>query len=207
MFFLYFFLIIVFIVFSLRFSKLQLEIKNFNAILGIKETSLNTDYKVSIRIYILGKIKVLDKQIKKENLKNQKRLKKLQEKLKLQNKKNNSFKVNNLKNIKRAKIKIKKTDLNIKIDTKNAATTAVLTGFFYTIISNFISYFFQAEGNVKYKVEPIYQNKNKISLSFDGIFEINLIHIINTYKVLKGKDKEGEENGTSNTKSYAYNNG
>lgn len=200
--------IVIFLILSLIFSKIQLEIKDFKAILREKETFINPNYKIFIRIYIFGKIRLLNKQIKFGDIKNKKRLMKLKNRLKAKSKmKKGDFKVFRLKNIKKQSIYLKKSNLKIKIDTENAALTAILTGVMYGIIPNFINYFFNLKDVIKYKIQPIYKNRNEISLFFEGIFEINLIHIINTYKVLIGKDKEGKNNGTSNRKSYAYNNG
>ena len=207
MFFLLFFIIVVTVFFTLKTSTLELEVKNLKIIANNIKTSIIPDYKIIIRIYILKKIKIFDKNIKEGRLQNKKRLKYLQKKLNIQNNKKGSSRIFNIKNIRNSRIKIKKFDLRITIDTENAALTAMLTGLAYLIIPNSLNYFFKLQENIKYKVEALYKNTNQLIIYFDGIFEINLIHIINTYKVLVGKYKEDNKNGTSNWKSYAYYNG
>ena len=209
MFFLLFLVIAGIVIFALKFSILQIEIRNFKFYANVKNAFIEPRYEIFIKIYIFKTIKLLEKKVKNGDFKNQKRLKKLQDRLKgAEGKdKQSKFKIFKLQNIKNSKIRLKNTNLKIQIDTENAAITAVATGSIYGVISNFLNYFFELHDNINIQVVPIYQNKNQISFSFDGIFEIDLIHIINTYKVLIGKDKEEKNNGTSNRESYAYNNG
>ena len=202
------FIIIIFIFLALSFSKLQFEIKDFIAVFNTEMKSINPNYKILIRIYILGKIKVLERQIMKGEFKSEKSLKKLKDRLKIQgNDKEKSLKLLKSRNIKKLKINIKKSDLKVRINTENAALTAILTGALYGIIPWFLNSFFNLKDNIRYKIKPIFENKNEIYVFFNGIFEIKLLHIINTYRVLIGKYKEENKNGTSDRKSYAYNNG
>ena len=194
MFFLYFIIISIGLMLVLLFSKFQIEVKKFRILANKEKLIIKPNYEISIKVYILRKIKILDKKIKKEDFKNKKRLKNLKDRLKIKvNSNQSNTNIMGLKNIKDTGITLKKTNFNI--------------GFLYSIIPNLLNYFFKLRGDLNLKIKPIYQNENQITLSFNGIFEVDLIHIINTYKVLIGKDKEEKDNGASNRKSYAYNNG
>lgn len=206
MFFLYFTMITIGIILILRFSKFQIEFKKIKISADAKKVLLLSDYEVLLKIYILKKIKILDKKIRKDDFKSKKILNNLQDRLKIKEiRKKSNWKILSPKNIKDLNVILKNTNFNIGIETEDAAVTGMLVGFSYAIIPNFLNYFFQLHEDINLKVETKYENKNKITLSFDGIFEIDLIHIINTYKVLIVKDKEGKNNGTSDRKSYAYN--
>lgn len=164
-------------------------------------------YRIYVKIYILKKIKIKEKTLKKGDLENKKSLKKLYDKFKRED-------VNNIYSIKKIQLKDIKNivrlmdfNLSIKIDTENAALTAILVGMLDGIVPNLLNYFFELNKRINFSITPIYQNKNQITLYFDGIFEFDLIHIINIYKVLMVKERKGVKNGTSNRKSYAYNNG
>ena len=59
------------------------------------------------------------------------------------------------------------------------------------------------EDKIFYNVEPIYNSQNLINIAISGIFQIKMIHIINTIYVL---NKKGgiEYERTSNRRSYDY---
>lgn len=208
MFFLYFTIIAITIIIVLSLSKIQFEVRDLRIFANVNKIQVEPHYKLFIKFFILKKLKILDKQIKQADFKNQKRFKKFQDIIKNQSV-NSSIdsKILQPKIIKNANINLKNSNIKIEIGTENAALTAILTGAFYGIIPIVLSSFFEIDKDINFRIQPIYQNKNQISFSFDGIFEIDLIHIINTYKVLIGKDKEEKNNGTSNRESYAYNNG
>ena len=51
---------------------------------------------------------------------------------------------------------------------------------------------------------PKYGDENFIDLQFNGIFEIKMIHIINTICIEKKKRRVEENERTSNRRSYDY---
>ena len=208
MFFLYLLIFAIIIITILIFSKIQIEIKNLNITVFTSKVIMDSTYKISIKFYILKKIKLIDKQIQSIDFKNQDKFKKMQNKLNVQMKKRGkNIQIEQIKIFRNLKIKIKQINLNAKIGTENAALTAIIVGAMYSIIPNIFNIFFDLEENAMFKIEAIYQNKNLLSLSLEGIFEVKLIHIINTYKVLIRKKGEGKNDRASNRRSYAYNHG
>jgi len=101
------------------------------------------------------------------------------------------------------KFEIEKVNIKSKIGTENAATTAIITG---TILSILGIIFARKVANPKYKIEPVYTDKNYIYLSINCIVAIKLVHIINMNKKL-GKEVYQENGRTSNRRAYANSNG
>lgn len=206
MFFLYIFIVLAIIIVLIKYSRIHIEIKNIRIFTDMEKILIKPNYEVIIKIYVLGNMLILNKKIKAGDFRNKNGLKKLKEKLKFQKNKEKYIKVLDFKTSKYSKIKIKQTDIKLEISTEDAALTAKFVGILYAIIPNLLNYFFELDRNIYLKIHPLYQDKNKITLSFEGIFEFNLIHIINTYNVLVGKERKGGNNGASDRKSYAYNN-
>ena len=208
LFFLYILIFAIIIITILIFSKIQLEIKNFKVLVSTENVRMEPGCKILIKIYILRKIKLLDKQIQTINFKNQNKFIKIRNKLQaqIQNAKKNKD-LEQMKVLRNLKIQIKEMKLKTGIGTENAALTAILVGISYSAVSNIINFFFDLQENIDIKIEPVYQNKNLVTFCFDGIFELNLIHIINTYKVLIRKERDKKDGRTSNRRSYAYNHG
>lgn len=208
LFFLYILIFAIITIIALIFSTIQIEIKNIKLSASSNKLAIDPTYKISIKVYVLKKIKILDKQIKNDDFKNQDKFKKMQNKITVQMKNNGkNFQVEQIKILRNLKIEVKKMNFNVKIGTENAALTAIIVGMMYAIIPNIFNYFFDLEENTKFKIEPIYENKNLLNISFEGIFKLDLIHIINTYKVLIRKERKKNYDRTSNRRPYAYNNG
>ena len=184
MFFLYTVLILIFLAILLLFSRIQIEVKNLNFYKSNNETVVSPDYIILIKLFILKKVKILNRKITREKFENKNGFKKVQKilnfkkeyKNKYKSKKNSQFL--QLNSIKKAGIKLKNINLNIDIGTENAALTAILIGISYGVIINLLNYFFYLNNNVKLDINPVYRNKNELSLSFDGIFEFEFIHIV-----------------------------
>ena len=58
--------------------------------------------------------------------------------------------------------------------------------------------------NQKFLIQPIYINQNLINIECSGIFEIEMIHIINTICIVNKKRKGDKNERTSNRRSYDY---
>ena len=110
--------------------------------------------------------------------------------------------ITSLKNI---RTEIKEINLKISIGTENAS----LTAFVIPVISTFIAIFFSKQIN-KYNnkqsflVTPVYIDQNLINIEGSGIFEIKMIHIINTICIVNKKRKGDKNERTSNRRSYDY---
>mgnify|MGYP000162843410 CR=1 FL=1 len=56
----------------------------------------------------------------------------------------------------------------------------------------------------KFEIQPVYINKNLINILVSGIFEIRMIHIINTICTMKKEGKGDKNERTSNRRAYDY---
>ena len=196
-------IIIIFITIKIKFEIQNLKISTN------EKTHLNKKYQIKIVIYTLGfipilKIKLNNKKIKKI-IKNQK----IREKIKQQETKIIENKANidkelitSLKNI---KTEIKEINLKIRIGTENAS----LTAFTIPVISTFIAMFLSKQikkynDKQVFLVEPVYLDKNLLNIEISSIFQIKMIHIINTICIVNKKRKGDKNERSSNTRPYDY---
>lgn len=191
---------IIIILLKIFFSiNLKLEIENLKLELP-KNKITNKDSKVSLKIYILKKIKIAEINLKKIDLKSDKVKNRLQNQFK-----GNKFNLDTVKLISKVNYIIEKLNLKVYIGTEDAAITAVSTGVGYTIISNFINGKTLSYKNIKYKIFPIYQNKNILKLELDSIITLKMEKIIDIIKIIK-KGRVDKNGRTSNRRAYAYSN-
>ena len=97
-------------------------------------------------------------------------------------------------------------NLYIEIGTENAGLTSIIVPAISTIISIILRKKVKKVKKQKFIVQPIFQNRNLVNLSFTGIFEIKISHIINIIYRFYKKEKEGvkEYERTSNRGAYDY---
>lgn len=196
-----FILTLLLIFLSLITSKLEIQILKFYFDTKSQNyLSNNLQINIIIKIFFqipIFKIKLniskIKKIAKKQIIKNiiDKEKQKIREKTNLRNLQDlKEFKstknLNNLKTIKNLKIKIDKVDLKIILGTDNATITSVIIPMISTLIVFLLNNHTQKYNkNKKFKVEPVYNNQNLLKINFSGIFQIKLIHIINTICILK----------------------
>ena len=193
------FVLTIFII--LIFSKIQIKIENFKF---TSETirHINTDYKFVIKLYILSKIPILKISITKKFL----------EKLKLKEKMKtfemdlieNKLKVdkNFFKAMKKLDVNIKHLNLRIDLGTENASFTSLLIPILSTIISMLLRNRIKDYKNQHYIINPIFTNQNLINIELSSIFEIKMIHIIDSIYVLNKKEGVEKYERTSNRRAY-----
>ena len=203
--FLLIFLIIILMIITIR---IKIEFKNFEFNSQNKE-HVNKNYKIEITIYTfnlipISKLKITNKKINKA-LSNEKIRKAINEqKTKIiENRKN--IDIEAIKEIKNIKMEIDEMNLNISLGTEDAAITA----FIIPIISTFIAIFLSQKvekynDNQKFLIQPVYINQNLINIEFSGIFQIKMMHIINTIFIVNKKRKGDKNERTSNRRSYDY---
>lgn len=210
--FLFVFAFIILITIILLFSKIKININKFNY-LSINQKNRKTDYNIIIQLIILKKFPILEIKFNKNNIM---KIEKIKQKIKnkfetfdfTEIKKNKEVKKKILKIIKKLKIDIDKINLNIEIGTENA----VLTSFIIPIVATLLTYILKnnIKNNVikseenKFKIKPIYYNQNLLNILFSGIFEIEMIHIINIIYILRKKEGVKEYERTSNRRTYGY---
>ena len=210
--FLFVFAFIILITIILLFSKIKININKFNY-LSINPKNRKTDYNIIIQLIILKKFPILEIKFNKNNIIKIEKIKR-----KIKNKfetfdfteieKDKEIKKKILEIIKKLKIDIDKINLNIEIGTENA----VLTSFIIPVVATLLTYILKnsIKNNVikseenKFKIKPIYYNQNLLNILFSGIFEIEMIHIINIIYILRKKEGVKEYDRTSNRRTYGY---
>lgn len=188
--------------------RIKIKFKDFEFSSQNKE-HLNKNYKIEIAMYTfkfipIFKIKITNKKIKKA-LSNEKIRKKINEqKTKIiENRKD--IDIEAIKEIKNIKIEIDEIKLDILLGTEDAATTAFIIPVISTLIAIFLSQKVQKYNDRQtFSITPIYINQNLINVEFSGIFQIKMMHIINTIFIVNKKRKGDKNERTSHRRSYDY---
>ena len=173
-----FLFILLIIIILLTFSKIRIEVEN------LRFTSkalrhLNKNYKVIVKLYILGVLPILKISINKAKFEKLKIKEKIQE-LELKVIENRSrFDKKTLEKIKlinkKMNLSIKTIELKIELSTENAGITAIVVSIISTIISIYLSKKVREPNNQNFEIVPRYINQNIINILFSGIFEIKTI--------------------------------
>ena len=192
------FLILLKILLSIN---IKLEIENLKILLPKNQNKItNKNNKVSLKIYVLKKIKIAEINLKKIDLKSDKVKKRI--KKQFDGKKLN---LDTIKLLNKVNYIIEKLNLKVYIGTEDPSITAIVVGVGYTIVSNFIGGKTISNKNIDYKIFPIYQNKNIFKLELDSIITFKMENIISIIKLLK-KGRVDKDGRTSNRRAYAYSN-
>ena len=195
------FLFILLIIFLLLlFSKIRIEVINFK-FSSMTPRHINKDYRIVIKLCILGKIPILKINITKTKLE---RLK-VKEKIKQIDfevlKDSKQFDKKLIEAVKKLNVIIPNINLKIELGTENAALTAMIVPILSTIIANI---FRRKVKKQRFQINPIYINQNMINILISGIFEIKMIHIITIIYILNKKEGVGKYERTSNRRPYDY---
>lgn len=198
-------MLIIILTIILFFSKLRIQIVNvrFNS---QTQTHINKDYKVIIKLYVLGWIpifKITITKTKLEKIRWKEKIKKAEFKVLEDN-----YKLDKkiLKAIKNLNLSIKNINLYIEIGTENASLTSIIVPTISTIIAIILREKVKEFDNQIFIIHPIYRNQNLVNVSVSGIFEVKMRHIINIICILNKKEKKGvkEYERTSHRRSYGY---
>lgn len=202
--------LLVFLIIILMIITVKIKIKfrdfKFNS---QNENHLNKNYKIELIIYILNiipifKTKITNKKVQK--VINNKKIKKMINKQKtkiIENRKN--IDIEAIKDIKNIKIEINEMNLNIILGTEDSSITAFIIPIISTVLAIFLSRTIERYNEKQvFCVSPVYINQNFINIDFSGIFEIKMIHIINTICIANKKRKGDKNERTSNRRSYDY---
>ena len=189
-------------------SKIEIKIENL-IITSQTKKHINDKYKIIIKMYVFNKIPIIkitltENKLKKiyTKLKMKEKIRKLEEEIYINKDKFDLKLLNAIREFNKC-IKIVDFKLKIQLGTENAFLTSILVAIISSIMSITISKKAMREDKIFYNVEPIYNSQNLINIAISGIFQIKMIHIINTIYVL---NKKGgiEYERTSNRRSYDY---
>ena len=203
-----FLFIILIILLMIITIKIKFEIQNLK-ISTNENPHLNKKYQIKIIIYTFGIIPIL--KIKLNNKKIQKIINNqtIKEKIKQQETKIIENKANidkelimSLKNI---KTEIKEINLKIMIGTENASLTAFTIPVISTLVAVVLSKQIKKYNEKQvFLIEPVYLDKNLLNIEISSIFQIKMIHIINTICIVNKKRKGDKNERTSNRRTYDY---
>lgn len=206
--------------FKLSISKLKIDTENGNI-----------DYEIKFGLYFMKKIRIIGLKLNKDKqekikrriqkLQNSKLIKKLSKTsikkipLKLEKKLEREILFNNIKPLKLAKIIFKNLKIEIlkfKMNLQIGLEDVIITSSLITIISVIVpiilrltNKYIKNINNYRYRILPIYGNKNVLKLDLDCIINLKLVHIINIiYIIVKMKRRSDKNERTSNRRSYDY---
>ena len=189
----------------------KLDIRIINLIIDSQSKKhINDRYEIIIKLKIFGNIPILRFTMNKNKLRKIQQSWKMNEKVNqlekniLQNK--DKFDMKMIKGVKEfsKNIYMENLDLEVELGTENAFLTSMLVAFFSSILAISFSIMHVKEKNIVYEIKPVYKNENSIKIEISGIFQIKLIHIINTIYVLNKKGGRKNHERTSNRRSYDY---
>ena len=189
----------------------KLEIRMINVIIDSQSKPyVNDKYKIIIKLKIFDTIPIIKFTLNKNKLRKIQQSLKTNEKVKqlekdiIQNKdKVDAQIIKGLKDFCKG-IYIETLNLEIELGTQNAFLTSMLVAIFSSILSIGFSRIRVREKNIVYEIKPVYKNENSIKIEISGIFQIKMIHIINTIYVLNKKGGRKNHERTSNRRSYDY---
>ena len=173
-------LIIVLIILGIAIHTSRIGIDIENLIINTekpKGQKINKESKIYVYLLIFGKIKLFKKDAKKMKQPN----------LKLENKnidlgliffRKKEIKINYKELLQNIDIDVKKIDLNAQIGTQDAALTAILVGILSSLLGIILK-------KTKYQINPVYVNKNILTVKIECIISIYLMQYI--YRKISGK--------------------
>lgn len=189
---------------TIRIEADKIKLKIFEE--QLNKSKIIFDYELYISLYFLGKIKIAKIRINKEklnkiNIKEKINLEKIR-KIKRETKENKELK----KVIKKLKIEISKLDLKLELDTPDVLITTGLVTTISIILSIMFSKLIKIRkfNEYKYKIIPLYNNKNMLNLEFNCIINIKIVHIIFILYIFIKKRRDDKNERASNRRSYDY---
>ena len=202
--FLFIMLIILLLILAIFTIKIKFNIEELNINLSLEQKKKKIDYRTSLIIYIFYKIPILKLSISPKIMKNLRKITKWQELKGKIMRNENKIDIDILEIISKLEARMQKFVLKIKVGTENAILTSTLTFIVSVIIIFLLTKYSSKKSKEYFKVMPIYGDKNFFDLQFSGIFEIKMIHIINTICIEKKKRRVEKNERTSNRRSYDY---
>lgn len=195
-------ILVFFVLFIIIFSlNIKLEIKNLKINLPKFQNKItNNDSIISLKIYILEKIKIAQINLKKIDFKDENVRNKIQKQLG-----KNNLNLDTIKLLKNINYIVEKLKLIINVGTEDSAITAISVGIIYIVISNFFNNKVKDLNEIKYEIKPIYSNKNMLDIELDSIISLKLENIINIIRLLR-KGSEEKNVRSSNREYYAHSN-
>ena len=202
--FLFIMLIILLLILAISTIKIKFNIEEIKMNLSLEKKIKNINYKISVIIYIFYKVPIFKISISPKMMKKIEKVTKWQDLKGKIIRNENKIDLDILEIINNLQTELKRFELKIHIGIENVILTSTVV-FIISIIISFILKKYSTKNTKQYfKIMPKYGDENFIDLQFNGIFEIKMIHIINTICIEKKKRRVEENERASNRRSYDY---
>ena len=181
------FIFIILLIFILL-SSLNIKINNYNKTNLKKEKN---NYELILSLYLLNKFKWLSFKFDKKKL-HKISLKMHLDKIDIK-KLERDFKISDIKNILKIQPKLTFLDLDFKVGLEDIILTTYLIPIISSILSIILPFVTENKNvkNIKYKIEPIYNQKNLYYLKISTSVEIKIINLLNSiYCMYKSRKKD-----------------
>ena len=178
-------IVIMILIISLLLSTIRINVKDYNiSNLNVKKTK----YKITISLYLLNKIKWISFKLNKE------KLHKISLKMHLDRidikKLEKDFKMSDLKELMKIKPKLTLLHLDLKLGIEDVLLTTYIIPAVCTIFSLILPIVTEEKNikHIRYKVEPIYNQKNAYYIKLTSRVEIKMINLLNSmYGIYKNR--------------------
>ena len=201
-------IILIISIFFIFIITLQIQVKvkhiKYNSE-ELKGRRLENNYQIIIKILTLEKIPIFRLKINKAKIEKLNKKTQIKQKIEEKIKKQDFAKAIEMEKKYDLKKLIPEVYKNIKLGTENinlkidiGTENVMLTSFIIPVISTILVFIVKRN----FKVKPIYENKNIIKFELNGIFNVKMIHIINTICILKKKRRVYKNERPSNRGTY-----
>ena len=196
------FLILIAVFIIIVLSTIKFEIVDFELSNIIQITPKN--YKIKLSFYLFGKIKLsfyLFGKIKLFYFKlNSERARKMYSKMNIEKfdieKGRKLLTIKNINILKKLNIRLDYLDLELDLGLEDVILTTELITLISIVISNILPHIISKyiPNKYRYKIMPIYINKNAYYIKLNCIFQLKIVHIINIIYIYlkKGKSDKNE---------------
>lgn len=172
---------------------------------------LKWNYFIVLELSLFGMIKAIKLKIDTKRVEKILKKRNIKEKVKEINfkqiKQDLPDKEEQVKLMKRLKIKLEEFHFVLELGTKDVLITSAIIAFLSSALGIAIARVIKQykEEKYEYKMIPVYQNKNIINLNLNCIIQVKMVHIICIIFTLLRKRKEKQKHErTSNRRSYDY---
>ena len=207
-----FFILIILILFivGILFSTLNIRVEKLYFSNQSLE-KLKWNYFIVLELSLFGMIKAIKLRIDPKRVEKILKKRNIKEKVKEINfkqiKQDLPDKEEQVKLMKRLKIKLEEFHFVLELGTKDVLITSAMIAFLSSVLGIAIARVIKKyqEEKYEYKMIPVYQNKNIINLNLNCIIQVKMVHIICIIFTLLRKRKEKQKHErTSNRRSYDY---
>lgn len=186
------FLILIAVFIIIVLSTIKFEIVDFELSNIIQITPKN--YKIKLSFYLFGKIKLFSFKLNSE------RARKMYSKMNIEKfdiEKGRKFlTIKNINILKKLNTRLDYLDLELDLGLEDAILTTELITLISIVISNILPHIISKyiPNKYRYKIMPIYINKNAYYIKLNCIFQLKIVHIINIIYIYlkKGKSDKNE---------------